>query len=119
MAGVFDPVENALACAKPYRGGANVRQQRLSHPSGQDQANYAPLTPLTFLERAAYVYPDKPAVVYGAERYTWKQTYARCRRLASALARRGIGKNDTVAIMAPNTPPMYEARSACRCAVPC
>ena len=75
----------------------------------RNQANYAPLTPLTFLERAAYVYPDKPSVVHGAERYTWRQTYARCRRLASALARRGIGRNDTVAIMAPNTPPMYEA----------
>src|SRR6201996_51224 len=75
----------------------------------RNQANYAPLSPLTFLERAAYVYPDKLSVVHGAERYTWGETYARCRRLASALARRGIGKNDTVAIMAPNTPPMYEA----------
>src|ERR1700728_1220459 len=75
----------------------------------RNQANYAPLTPLTFLERAAYVYPDKPSVVHGAERYTWRETYARCRRLASALAQRGIGKYDTVAIMAPNTPPMYEA----------
>src|SRR5580693_5353539 len=75
----------------------------------RNQANYAPLTPLTFLERAAYVYPDRPSVVHGAERYTWRETYTRCRRLASALARRGIGKNDTVALMAPNTPPMYEA----------
>jgi fatty-acyl-CoA synthase len=75
----------------------------------KNQANYAPLTPLTFIERAAYVYPDKLSVVHGAERWTWKQTYARCRRLASALSRRGIGKNDTVAVMAPNTPPMYEA----------
>ena len=75
----------------------------------KNQANYAPLTPLTFIERAAYVYPDKLSVVHGAQRWTWKQTYARCRRLASALSRRGIGKNDTVAIMAPNTPPMYEA----------
>jgi fatty-acyl-CoA synthase len=75
----------------------------------RNQANYAPLTPLTFLERAAYVYPDKPSVVHGAEQYTWRETYARCRRLASALARRGIGRNDTVAVMAPNTPPMYEA----------
>jgi fatty-acyl-CoA synthase len=72
-------------------------------------ANYAPLTPLTFLERAAYVYPEGLSVVHGDERYTWKQTYARCRRLASALARRGIGRDDTVAVMAPNTPPMYEA----------
>ncbi len=75
----------------------------------KNQANYAPLTPLTFIERAAYVYPDKPSVVYGTARWTWQETYARCRRLASALSLRGIGKNDTVAIMAPNTPPMYEA----------
>ena len=75
----------------------------------KNAANHAPLTPLTFLERAAYVYPDKLSVVHGEERYTWKQTYARARRLASALARRGIGRNDTVAVMAPNTPPMYEA----------
>ncbi|MFL5251391.1 MAG: acyl-CoA synthetase [Rhodopila sp.] len=75
----------------------------------KNQANYAPLTPLTFIERAAYVYPDRLAVVHGTDRWTWKQAYARCRRLASALSRRGIGKNDTVAVMAPNTPPMYEA----------
>ncbi|HET6306793.1 MAG TPA: acyl-CoA synthetase [Rhodopila sp.] len=75
----------------------------------KNQANYAPLTPLSFIERAAYVYPDRVAVVYGTQRWTWAQTYARCRRLASALSRRGIGKNDTVAVMAPNTPPMYEA----------
>jgi len=75
----------------------------------RNQANYAPLTPLTFLERAAYVYPDRPSVVHGTEHYTWRETYSRCRRLASALARRGIGRNDTVALMAPNTPPMYEA----------
>ena len=73
------------------------------------QANYAPLTPLTFIERAAYVYPNRLAVVHGDRRRTWKETYTRCRRLASALAGRGIDKNDTVAIMAPNTPPMYEA----------
>ena len=79
------------------------------HGLDKNQANHAPLTPLTFIERAAYVYPDKPSVVHGAERYTWSQTYARCRRLASALARRGIGKNDTVATMLPNTPPMVEA----------
>ncbi|MGE0223710.1 MAG: acyl-CoA synthetase [Acetobacteraceae bacterium] len=75
----------------------------------RNQANYAALTPLTFIERAAYVYPDRLAVVHGDLRQTWKETYARCRRLASALSRRGIGRNDTVAVMAPNTPPMYEA----------
>ncbi|WP_428533579.1 acyl-CoA synthetase [Rhodopila sp.] len=75
----------------------------------KNEANYAPLTPLTFIERAAYVYPDRLAVVHGDQRWSWKQTYVRCRRLASAMARRGVGKNETVAIIAPNTPPMYEA----------
>src|SRR5690349_12235002 len=75
----------------------------------KNEANYTPLTPITFLERAAYVHPDHVSIVHGKQRFTWRQTYARCRRLASALSRRGIGKNDTVAIMAPNTPPMYEA----------
>ncbi|MFA5913281.1 MAG: acyl-CoA synthetase [Burkholderiales bacterium] len=74
----------------------------------RNPANHAPLTPLSFIERAAYVYPQRTAVVHGARRYTWGETYARCRRLASALARRGIGKNDTVAVMAANTPEMYE-----------
>ena len=79
------------------------------HGLDKNQANHAALTPLTFIERAAYVYPDKPSVIHGDQRFTWSQTYARCRRLASALTRRGIGKNDTVAAMLPNTPPMYEA----------
>ena len=74
----------------------------------RDPANYAPLTPLTFIERAAGVYPGRTAVVHGARRYTWKETYARSRRLASALARRGLGAGDTVAVMASNTPEMYE-----------
>ena len=71
-------------------------------------ANYAPLTPLGFIERAAYVHPQRLAVVHGARRFTWEETYARCRRLASALARRGIGAGDTVAVMLSNTPEMYE-----------
>ena len=72
-------------------------------------ANFAPLTPLSFLPRTAEVYPERTAVIHGATRRTWAETYARCRRLASALARRGIGRGDTVAVMAPNTPPMFEA----------
>jgi fatty-acyl-CoA synthase len=74
----------------------------------RNAANHAPLTPLSFIERAAYVYPERTAVVHGARRYTWKETYARCRRLAAALAGRGIGVGDTVAVMASNTPEMYE-----------
>ena len=75
---------------------------------GKNPANYAPLTPLSFIERAAYVYPKRLAVVHGKRRYTWAETYARARRLASALAKRGIGKGDTVAAMLSNTPEMYE-----------
>ena len=83
-----------------------------SNPYEQDldknPANFAPLTPLSFIERSAYTYPNRVAVVHGARRYTWKETFARCRRLASALARRGIGVGDTVAAMLANTPEMYE-----------
>ena len=75
----------------------------------KNPANHAQLTPLTFLERAAFVYPNRRSVVHGAQTFTWKETYARCRRLASALASLGVGKNDTVSAMLPNTPPMYEA----------
>ncbi|MGH7041576.1 MAG: acyl-CoA synthetase [Acetobacteraceae bacterium] len=72
-------------------------------------ANHTPLNPVTFLERAAAVYPDRLAVVHGATRHSWRQTYDRCRRLASALAASGIGRGDTVAVMAPNVPAIYEA----------
>ncbi len=72
-------------------------------------ANYAALTPLQFIERTASVYPDHVAIVHGERRQSWFETYTRCRRLASALERVGIGVGDTVAIMAPNIPEMYEA----------
>ncbi len=72
-------------------------------------ANHTPLTPLSFLARAAEVYPERLAVVHGETRYTWRETADRCRRLASALAARGVGPGDTVAAMLPNTPPMIEA----------
>ena len=73
------------------------------------EANFAALSPLSFIERTAEVYPDGLAIVHGTLRQTWAQTYARCRQLASALIQAGIGKNDTVAVMLPNTPPMVEA----------
>ena len=76
---------------------------------GKNPANYVPLSPLTFIERAASVYPDYTSVVHGELRFTWAETYTRCRRLASALRNRGIGKNDTVSVMLPNIPAMYEA----------
>ncbi|HPU19843.1 MAG TPA: AMP-binding protein, partial [Alicycliphilus sp.] len=75
----------------------------------RNAANHAPLSPLSFIERTAEVYPERLAIVHGELRQTWAQTYARCRRLASSLQRAGIAKNDTVAVMLPNTPPMVEA----------
>ena len=86
-------------------GAGNIYDKDL----GQNTANYAPLTPLSFIQRTAAVYPNHPSVIHGARRFTWKETYARSRRLASALSRRGIRLGDTVAIMGANTPEMYEA----------
>ncbi|MFO1038683.1 MAG: acyl-CoA synthetase [Geminicoccaceae bacterium] len=73
------------------------------------RANYRPLTPLDFLTWAAGVFPKRTGVVYGDQRLTWSEVDARCRRLASALERLGVGKGDTVAVMCPNIPPMLEA----------
>ena len=75
----------------------------------KNAANYVPLSPLSFLERSALVYPSRLALIYGRHRQTWAQTYDRCRRLASALSQRGVGLGDTVAVMLPNVPAMYEA----------
>ena len=75
----------------------------------RNPANFAPLSPLGFIQRTAEVYPERLAIVHGSLRQTWSQTYTRCRQLASALQRAGISKNDTVAVMLPNTPPMVEA----------
>ncbi len=78
--------------------------------SGLDKcaANYESLTPITFLERSAYVYPDRIALIHGQRRYTWAETYARARRLASVLKQHGIDAGDTVAVMLNNTPEMFE-----------
>jgi fatty-acyl-CoA synthase len=72
-------------------------------------ANHVALSPLSFLERSALVYPDKIAVIHGSRRYSYRDLRARCGRLAAALAARGIGAGDTVSILAPNTPPLLEA----------
>lgn len=79
---------------------------------GKNAANYSPLSPLTFIERAASVYPERCAQIYGDIRYSWAQTYRRCRRFASALKQHGIGTDDTVALMLPNVPAMFEAHYA-------
>ena len=78
----------------------------------KNRANHVPLSPLSFLRRTAAVYPQRLAVVHGEHRATWAETYRRCRRLASALARHGVGRQDTVAVMAPNVPAMMEAHFA-------
>ena len=75
----------------------------------RNEANHVSLTPLSFIERAAEVYPERLAVVHGALRRDWGELYQRCRQLASALNSHGIGRGDTVAVMLPNTPPMVEA----------
>ncbi|KAF7050951.1 hypothetical protein CFC21_059244 [Triticum aestivum] len=77
-------------------------------------ANYAPLTPLSFIERAAAVYGDRPAVVYGeARRRTWREVRERCVRVAAALAARfGVARGDVVAVLSPNVPAMYELHFA-------
>jgi fatty-acyl-CoA synthase len=76
---------------------------------GKNPANYQPLTPLVFLERAATVHPDHTASIHGKTRTSYAEFYARSRRLASALAARGIGEGDTVSVMLANTPAMLEA----------
>ncbi len=72
-------------------------------------ANYQALSPLSFLAKAAWTYPDYTSVIDGAARYTWAETQGRCLRLASALSKQGIGKGDTVSVMAPNVTAAFEA----------
>jgi fatty-acyl-CoA synthase len=75
---------------------------------GKREANYTPLSPLSFIRRTAEVYPDRAAIRYGSLTQSWGATYRRCVRLADALRRRGVGKSDTVAVLCPNTPPAVE-----------
>src|SRR5436305_3161496 len=78
----------------------------------KNPANHVPLSPVTFLERSATIWPNRIAVRHGALAYTYREFELRCRRFASALARRGIGRGDTVAVMAANTPALLEAHYA-------
>jgi fatty-acyl-CoA synthase len=77
----------------------------------RNDANFVPLTPLSFISRTADLFPDRTAVIYGERRYTWAESYARMRRLASALTKAGYGLGDTVSVIAANTPEMFEAHS--------
>ncbi|WP_131668478.1 AMP-binding protein [Psychrobacter pygoscelis] len=81
---------------------------------GKNAANHQPLTPIDFIERSALAYPDKVAIIYDDLQHneltqTWGETFTRCRKLADGLKKLGINKNDTVAVMLPNTPPMVES----------
>ena len=75
----------------------------------KNNANFVPLTPITFLERTKDIYPNYESVIYKKRVFTWKQTYDRCVKFASALEKHGIKLGDTVAIMAPNIPELFEA----------
>ena len=86
--------------------GATMYDAPFLHRSA---ANHMPLTPLSMMERSARVFPNRLAIGDRARRYTWAETYARCRQFASGLTKRGIGKGDTVAVMSPNITPLYEA----------
>ncbi|KNA18372.1 hypothetical protein SOVF_071410 [Spinacia oleracea] len=76
------------------------------------EANYAALTPITMLKRASMCYADRTSIIYGQARFTWRDTYVRCRRLASSLNSLGIAKNDVVSVLAPNIPALYEMHFA-------
>jgi fatty-acyl-CoA synthase len=78
----------------------------------KNPANYTPLSPISFLVRAARVYPSKVAIIHGARRTTYAEMFARCRRFASVLAAHGIGRGDTVSVLAPNIPALLEAHYA-------
>jgi 3-(methylthio)propionyl---CoA ligase len=99
--GIAEPRHAARGSAK----SAHVYDRDLE----KNPANFQPLSPLTFLERAAKVFPDHPAIVHGPRTTNYAEFYARARRLASALSRRGIKKGDTVSAMLPNIPQMLEA----------
>ena len=97
-----------------------VSVHRVGHPKDnayetnldRNDANFAPLSPISFLERTASVFPTRDAWVYGSDRATYAQFHERCHRIASALEKHGVVPGDTVAVMLPNTPPMLEAHYA-------
>src|ERR1700742_3098936 len=93
---------------KQSAGGNSAERPELA----KRPANFVPLSPVSFLAHAASFFGDRTAVVHGARRYTYREFYARARRLAHALSKAGIGRGDTVSILAANTPAMLEAHYA-------
>ncbi len=108
----MSPVSPRLpACRQPPVIEMHNKKNQNPYEQNLDkvEANYTPLSPLSYIARSASVYPDHPAVVHGDRSFTWAETFTRCRRLASALAQRGIGLGDTVAVVATNIPAFYES----------
>lgn len=89
-----------------------MKENRFERDLDRNAANFVPLTPIGFIDRAAQVYPDHPSVIDGARRFTWKDTLERCRRFVSALTMHGVEKGDCVSIIAPNITAIYEASFA-------
>ena len=75
----------------------------------KNKANYTPLSPISFLKRTAAVFPEKTAVIHGNKKRNWSETHKRCVKLASALSKRGVRVGNTVSVMAPNIPELFEA----------
>ena len=75
----------------------------------KNKANYAPLTPISFLERTSNIFPNYTSIISENNKFTWKNTFTRCKLFASALQKKNIKKGDTVSIISPNTSAMYEA----------
>jgi fatty-acyl-CoA synthase len=105
-------MEPGAAAAGAQSHGRREQASAVIDPLPRNRANHVPLTPVAFLERSALVYPHKVAVRHGRLAYTYREMAARCRRLASMLARHGIARGDTVAVMAPNVPALLEAHYA-------
>src|SRR3990170_1596111 len=91
------------------RGSLRVKKSAYDIDLDKNPANYQPLTPLSYLERAAAVFPDHTAIIHGKQRTNYRDFHARAKKLGSALAKRGIKRGDTVAVMLANTPAMLEA----------
>src|SRR3954447_21303103 len=102
------PARHAASC---FFGKSVMTEASHPYETGLDKnaANYVPLSPIGFLRRSASVYPNRISVIHGTRRYTWRQSLERCRRLSSALAKYGVGRGDTVALLAPSVPEAFEA----------
>src|SRR6202171_5576211 len=100
--------KSGLAASFRPRGQGPMAKKPYDTDLDRNPANYQPLTPLGFLERAAAVFPGHTAIIHGALRRSYAEFYARARQLASALAKRGIKRGDSVSVMLANTPAMLE-----------